>query len=127
MDNNITLEQIREHRELKWKIISEMSDDYRMIFENSKNIYLKHLKLKESINNIYYELENVKGYDYTKIKHTFNKDEYINKYYQLSDELEKLEKKDKFYMLYINSMIKLKNSIVDKKLREEIEIAYFEI
>ena len=73
------------------------------------------------INALWYQLENVKGIQYNKLKFTFNKDLKTESYYQISEQIDKREKQNSFYKEYLKAINKLLTLIDDSDLQSTIK------
>ena len=104
--------------------ISQIPLIYCTIFSGYASIRSKYKLNHDMISNLYYEMENVKGVDYTKEKAAFNKDRYIERYYKLSDSIEGYEAENKILKAYTDTIERIFESIPDPSLKEAIRKRY---
>jgi len=82
-------------------------------------------KFNESmIRDLYYEMENVKGIDYTKERSTFNKDRYDDVYFRLSEKIDDLERENRFLNDYFGIADSFLESITNESLKKRINDKY---
>ena len=115
------IEQQRREKELK-KLIPEPFCNF---FECAKRLQIEHEKNKVQLEILYYELTGVKGVDYSKQKSTFNQEARTAKYYKISDQIEDIEKKDKYIVICLNLLNKLKEVCKTDEQKEAIEELYY--
>lgn len=97
------------------------------IFRSYRYIKRQQKTTRSFIDMLWYELENVKGIDYTKTKGTsINEDERIRKYYRLSDELQRKESEIEIMALYLATAERILKRIINEDLKEEIIKRYLE-
>ncbi|MBR4470918.1 MAG: hypothetical protein IKS54_06385 [Erysipelotrichaceae bacterium] len=97
---------------------------YCTIFSGYHSAKMKYRTNQDLIGNLLYEMENVKGVDYTKTKMPFNRDQYIEKYYKLSDTIEGYETENKILKDYTEKIEGIFESISDPSLKEAIRKRY---
>ncbi len=97
---------------------------YSIIFSGYYSAKAKYRSNQELKNHLFYEMENVKGIDYTRDKSHLNKNRYIEKYYKLSDSIEMIEEENKALKSYTDMIEKIFESISDGSLKEAIRQKY---
>lgn len=93
-------------------------EHYRIRYEINRN----------KINLLYYELEGVKGIDYTKEKHNaYNHDAHIERYYNISDQIAEKEKENDFIKECLKGLEYIKDNIKDKEIKAKVTKCFFNV
>lgn len=100
-------------------------DAYRDVLRNYKYYKVKRIANDRIIENLYYDLENVKGVDYTKEKGTYNENARIENYYKISDHIAEREKENRVLDNVLSGLEKIKDGITDEKVKARIIEKYF--
>ena len=121
----MTLEEFRQARRKAEELKKEIPDFYKDLLEKYPRYVMEREKNLLKIDALYYELENVKGVDYTKQRNTYNHDAHIEKYYSISDEITELEQENSFINACIKGLEFIRDSIKDTTLKTKITECYF--
>lgn len=90
------------------------------IFSNYAALKKKLENNRNYIELLYYDLSGVKGLDYTKEKRSFNREAQIERYYQISDQIEQIEEQNRIIDEYIKALDQVLTMVKDEKIRETI-------
>lgn len=93
------------------------------IFENYRSIDRKIEYDRELLNELWYDLENVKGINYSKQKFSYNEQAKQDRYYHLSDRIQVIEEEIKTLDLYMNALKQI-YSRIEQPLKEQITEEY---
>ena len=121
----MTLEEFKARRRKAQELKAEIPEIYSTILETYERYKMAYLKNGCLLDSLYYELENVKGVDYTKEKGTYNHDAHIEKYYSISDQIAEIEKENNFISACLNGLEKIKDSIQDQEIRRKAAECFF--
>ena len=100
-------------------------DAYREVLHSYSYLKTKRIVNDRIIEGLYYDLENVKGVDYTKQKGTYSEDARIERYYKISDRIEEREKENKVLDNVLNGLEKIKDGITDAEIKARVIEKYF--
>lgn len=121
----MTREEIRQH----FKQIEKSKQEIPPFYDELLRHYQRYLHTRQGndakINLLYYELEGVKGLDYTREKGTYNKDAHIEKYYSISDQISELEKQNRIIDNCLKGLELIRDSIKDSTLKAKVTQCYF--
>ena len=95
------------------------------MFKCMKTLQLQNARHTAQLNILYYELQGVKGVDYTREKGSFNQDAKTEKYYQISDRIKELEGEQEYITACISTLNKLKSRIRKKEIQDAITEMYY--
>ena len=123
----ITIEEFRKRRREAEELKKEIPPLYADILRQYETYKMLQLKNGCLLDMLYYELENVKGIDYTKEKGTYNKDAAAEKYYSISDRIAEVEKENVFISSCIDGLTAIKDSIQDAELKAKATECYFNV
>lgn len=121
----MTLEEFKKQRAKAEELKKDIPPLYNSLFSNYSSYEMEYIKNRCKLDLLYYELEGVKGVDYTKEKGTYNKDARIEKYYSVSDEIAELEKSNDFIYTCIKGLENIRDSIKDASFKNKITECYF--
>lgn len=121
----MTLEEFRQARAKIEKLKQTIPWLYDNLFSNYELYVVEYVKNRHKLNTLYYELEGVKGLDYTKEKATYNKDARIEKYYKISDQIAELEKSNDLIYTCIKGLENIRDGIKDTSFKNNVTECYF--
>lgn len=93
---------------------------YERMFQYYRSVKMNYQMNSKVISDLYYEMENVKGIDYTKEKGSFSKEKSMNKYHMISDKIDKYEKENITLKAYLDSLEKVCDGIRDPILKNAV-------
>lgn len=100
---------------------------YDHLFDSYRSIKGKYIINLGTIDNLYYELENVKGIDNTRVKGTYNEERRMNHFYKISELIENYEKENSILKEYLDLMETIANRIPDDSIRKYVKNNYLSI
>ena len=97
---------------------------YTLLFSEYRFVKQRYDLNTELIKDLYYELENVKGIDYSREKSSFTKERHDERYYRISDKIEELENQNELIKKYIDASEDMIGILNDKSMKEAIRKEY---
>ena len=123
----LTLEEFKRQQRKAEELKKEIPPLYSDLLEQYGHYARLHLKNGCLLDVLYYQLENVKGIDYSKEKGTYNNDARIERYYSISDRIAEVEKENAFIDSCINGLEAIRDSVQDADMKAKITECYFNV